>query len=365
MSGIGKTFKRKVRQPDGTMGESKHLWISFPFHGKTRRESAHVETEAEARKVLKRRLEEIGRRSYKPNQDRVTLDDLVDLLKADYRNNALLSLNDALKKLKAPLAFFKGYRVSAITVQMVDVYVDERLAAGRAVATVNGELKYLRLLFNLGLEKRVIGQAPRISILAGENKRDGFIDPGDFENLLSKFTDPDVADLVEFLGDTGWRVNAGRCLEWPSVDLRDRTILMTGLLSKNKTPFVLPISRRLEEIIARRTEKRRLDCPFVFHRYGKPIVDFNRAWKSATAKAGVPRLLVHDLCRSAARNLAKAGVKETVATKYLHRKTLNIYKQYRIVDTEDLRDAGAELDRFLDSQQGNRKVENIGEAKSR
>jgi len=44
-----------------------------------------------------------------------------------------------------------------------------------------------------------------IELLEGENKKDGHVEPGDFNRLLSKFDDSDVRDLVEFLYVAGWR----------------------------------------------------------------------------------------------------------------------------------------------------------------
>ena len=62
---------------------------------------------------------------------------------------------------------------------------------------------------------------------------------------------------------------------------------------------------------------------FVGH-YGRP-----RVWK--------------DL-REAVRNLDRAGVSQDVAMQRVGRKTDSIYRRYRIVDAQDLRDAAARLD---------------------
>jgi hypothetical protein len=49
-------------------------------------------------------------------------------------------------------------------------------------------------------------------------------------------------------------------------------------------------------------------------------------------------------------NLSRAGVPETVASKYMNRKTLAIYKQYRIVDTVDTELAGEAYQRYLEKE---------------
>ena len=50
---------------------------------------------------------------------------------------------------------------------------------------------------------------------------------------------------------------------------------------------------------------------FVFHRSGKPIIDFRRPWKEACKKARVPGRLFHDLRRTAVRNMIRAGVPQS------------------------------------------------------
>jgi len=74
----------------------------------------------------------------------------------------------------------------------------------------------------------------------------------------------------------------------------------------------------------------------VFLRDGKPIKDFREAWYRACKAAGVPGLWVHDLRRTAVRNLEKAGVPRSVAMKLTGHKTESVYRRYAIVSESDL-----------------------------
>jgi len=68
-----------------------------------------------------------------------------------------------------------------------------------------------------------------------------------------------------------------------------------------------------------------------------------RSWGSACRKAGVPGLILHDLRRSAVRNLERAGISRSVAMKLTGHKTENVYRRYVIVAESDLLEAGRKL----------------------
>jgi integrase len=55
--------------------------------------------------------------------------------------------------------------------------------------------------------------------------------------------------------------------------------------------------------------------PYVFHRKGRPIRDLYKRWREATKAAKIPDRLIHDLRRTAVRNLERAGVLRSVAMK--------------------------------------------------
>ena len=89
------------------------------------------------------------------------------------------------------------------------------------------------------------------------------------------------------------------------------------------------------------------ESPFVFHRNGRPIIRFDGPWNQACEAIGIPRKLFHDLRRSGARNLRRAGVDEHVIQRIGGWKTPSMFKRYDIVDERDLRDAGELLSTYL------------------
>jgi len=67
------------------------------------------------------------------------------------------------------------------------------------------------------------------------------------------------------------------------------------------------------------------------------------AWRTACRAAGLPGLLVHDLRRSAVRNMERAGVPRSTAMKMTGHKTESVYRRYAIVSDADLQDAARRL----------------------
>jgi len=76
---------------------------------------------------------------------------------------------------------------------------------------------------------------------------------------------------------------------------------------------------------------------------GRPIKRIDKAWRSACRRAGVPGKLFHDLRRTSARALVRAGVSEAVAMQLTGHKTRSIFDRYNITSGRDLVEAVTKL----------------------
>ena len=85
MRGMGRIYKR-----GGT------YWLQYSHRGQVYRESSHSDRETVARKLLKKRLGEIGIQKFiGPTEERITFEDLAAALLTDYEINAKRSIDAA------------------------------------------------------------------------------------------------------------------------------------------------------------------------------------------------------------------------------------------------------------------------------
>ena len=347
-----------MRVEEGIYWRGKVLWIHYSFRGQTFKESAHTDNVAQARKLRKQKLKQVERPGFVgPKEDKWTIADMKARIEADYDRKQNRSLDTFKHCFKHIEAAFQFRRVIDITTPVVEEYVKNRLVAGAARSTVNRELAYLRHGFKLMHKAGDISAIPAvIELLQGENVRKGFIAPAEFASLAEKIPDSDARDLVEFLYNSGWRSGEGKTLEWSEVDLKNNMVRLPAEKSKSKKPRNLPIIGALAEIIQRRIEARRLDCPFVFHRRGKQIASFRKAFKAAAAAAEMPGLVPHDMRRSAVRNFRRAGLSEHEGMKLSGHETDSIYRRYDIISDEDLTEVMNRVQEHLKKEAENRKV---------
>src|SRR5262245_27659681 len=348
MRGFGRIYRRRAT-----------WWVEYWHRGRQFRESSGSVRETDAERLLKRRLQEIGRgRFIGPSEERVLFTELLDGLLGDYKLNGRRSLGTVQYYVAALRSAFSGERAIDVTEDRIARYTRARLAEGYAPATINRELAALRRAFRLAVRQKRLSAAPMVTLLAEHNVRQGFVEPATFE-AIAGYLPAVIRDLARFAYLSGWRKGEVATLEWTDVDRLHGLVILRREHSKNEEPRLLPLTPALAAIIERRWQARtvaRLDktsqlAEHVFHRAGRPIKSFRRTWAAACQAAGVPGVLFHDLRRSAVRNFERAGVSQAVAMKLSGHKTPSIYRRYRIVDESDLREALAKTELALADDQ--------------
>ena len=137
---------------------------------------------------------------------------------------------------------------------------------------------------------------------------------------------------------TGGRLGELRAIRWGQVDWAAHQIRLEARQTKGKAARVLPIYGEMQEVLAEALRHRNEwfpQCSLVFHRLGRPIGDFRKAWATACASAGVA-ITFHDLRRTAVRNMDRAGIPRDVAMRIIGHRTASMYSRYNIISERDL-----------------------------
>jgi hypothetical protein len=361
-SPVVESAEKKQRRPRGAGSLFRRggtWWIAYYRRGRLVRESAKTSKESTAARLLRARLATADRSDFVDPRaaERLRFSDLSALYLQDYRLNQRRTLRDAMRYVEKLGATFGQDRALDITPDRITAYADMRRTQDHAAAgTVNRELSALRRMFGLAVKAGLLPSRPAITLLREDNVREGFCDPPEFLQLLAQLRarDADVADAIQFSYLTCLRRGNTLGAVWPWFTLSiahgavvGGSVRLPGAVTKNGKPLSLVLTGQLLALVARRWALRIAECPYVFHRGGRPIRDFQTTWAAACASVGLGKLLMHDLRRSAARNYRRSGVPEDVIMRIGNWKTRSVFARYNVIDERDLAEAGERLDAFL------------------
>ena len=306
---------------------------------------------------------------------KVTMGELLEDIKRDYQINGksidwcTIVVNKHLEP------FFGALKAAKLTTTLVEQYIDARQKKGIANGTINRELTILRRALNLGTlskPKKVINP-PKIPRLKEDPPRKGFFEYEEFLALRCELP-AHLRAPITFAFYTGCRKGEVLALGLDQIDFGERLVRLNPGETKNEQGRVIPLLGDLYDILVTQRDIRDQqypDCPWAFFKDGGPIgKDFRGAWEAACKRLaereenpikglwdpkardgeGAPTRLFHDLRRTGARNLVRAGVPERVVMDIGGWKTRAVFDRYNIVDERDLKAAGAKLDAYLKAQ---------------
>lgn len=304
-----------------------------------------------------------------PDAHKIRYEDLRRGLIADYvakGNRSLTTTADgeeSINGLKQLDEFFgfpdnPGPPVTRITTDTSREFAQKRLADGVGTAMVNRSLSCLRRMLRIAHEDNKLQFVPKIRLLKEPAARRGFLELKKFNELLALLP-THLRPLVSFLYYCGVRVNEARQIEWSQVDLESRLIRLEEEQTKTEEARIIPLPSVLVMTLREIKPKKGL----VFS-----DTNLRVEWEKACAAAGLgtrtemqPKdengyvwykykgLLLHDLRRSAVRNLRIAGVDESVIMKISGHRTAEVFRRYNIVSATDVTNAMRRLELSSDT----------------
>jgi integrase len=242
-----------------------------------------------------------------------------------------------------------GTSVTRITTDTARTFVRQRQAEGAGNAVINRSLAALRRMFRIAQEDGKLQFVPVIRLLKEPPARKGFLPLDKFEELVGLLPTT-LRPLVTFLYFCGVRVGEALQIEWDQVDLKRRLIRLEDEQTKSGEARIVPLPSALVMMLQKIQPKE-----------GKVFTATNlrKEWQRACAVCRLGRIIaiegkpydphfeglnVHDLRRSAIRNLVNAGVPELVAMKISGHKTRSVFDRYHIVSTDDVTNAMRRLE---------------------
>jgi integrase len=181
---------------------------------------------------------------------------------------------------------------------------------------------------------------PKIRLLKANPARKGFVTQEQFKKLIGCLP-KNLKPLVTFLYYTGVRLGEALQVEWTQVDLKAPMIRLEDEQTKTGEARTIPLTPELVTMLKASTKE------------GNKVFDgtnLRKAWAAACVKAGLGvqdpidkagnrkyhGVIIHDLRRSAIRNMIKAAVPEKVAMTISGHKTRSVFDRYHIVDEGDV-----------------------------
>jgi integrase len=357
------TMAKRERGEGGLIKKSgcRFWYAKFYREGRAIEVSTKTEVKEEAKTILRRLMGDTERGITPENELRkVRYADLRAALIQNYverGNKSLQTMADGTETiwgLKALDEHF-GYKakngepeqpgvpVTQITTDAARAFARKRIEEGVSNDTINGSLRMLRRMLILAHEDNKIQVVPKIRLLKGNPARKGFLAKEQFESLLSDLP-INLKPLVTFLYYCGVRKGEAAQIQWNQVDLDAALIRLEEDQTKNSEARTVPLPDVLVEMLRQVEPKEGA----VFD-----TTNLRKEWCKACAAAGLGKLtkvegkadpvytglIVHDLRRSAIKNLMKAGVNEKVAMKISGHKTRDVFDRYHIVGTEDVVEA--------------------------
>ncbi len=91
-------------------------------------------------------------------------------------------------------------------------------------------------------------------------------------------------------------------------------------------------------------------CPYIFQYRGKQLRSPRTGFENARHSADLDHVMIHDLRRTAVRNMIKAGIDPKRAMQISGHKTENVFRRYDIVAEDEAIETGQTMRGYMEKQ---------------
>jgi integrase len=324
--------------------ESGIYWIHFhDAQGRRHREKCGRKSIAIAR--YQQRKTQVREGRFFPIRFGPSVAALKEELFQNYRvnNQNLEPIETSWKRLEP---VFGAARAESITTEKLNRYIEAQSDKGYANGSINRDMACLKRMFRLATRSTPpkVRQLPIFPPRLREAApRSGFVVDAQYRALMNQPAEYWLRAFVAMAYKFGFRKQELLSMRVGQIDLPAGVIRLNPGTTKNDEGRIAPMTREIRELLAE-CVRNKDSANFVFTRGNKPVIDFRGAWEALTNAAGVSGLLVHDLRRSAVRNMIRRGIPEKVAMAISGHKTREVFDRYNIVSETDIHEAGRKLE---------------------
>lgn len=388
--------KKYNRRGDGCLFLKRDVWyLQFYVDGIRKKESLGTKDKAEAERLRRERSVQRDRGEVAAVSHVVTVAKLYEALHTHVVNNAKED-SRSVENLEGRWAHlepvFGKLAAAKVTTAVVEDHKKRRRATGAAPATVNRELATLRRMFNYGKKEHhppLVHVVPYIRLFSEKgNERKGFVEPHVYNRMVAIANGPVMLAeegpwlraFLECAFTYGWRKGELIGLSVRQCNFTAAEIRLDSGSTKNGEGRVVYMTDTVHDLLKPLCEDKKPNDSVFTRRDGSVIKDLRGSWWNLCIDASVPGpdglpsrfecrkcgelmaahvnkckcggkrryrgLFVHDMRRSAARNLRRAGVSEGVIMQTGGWKTRAMFDRYNITDNRDQREAMAALEQY-------------------
>jgi integrase len=339
-------FRYTKTNPDGTRYEYGNYQIRWTQNGVKHCESAETESYKDAVDRLNEKRADVSSGLLLPSDRKQSVNTiLLSMCTKNKANNQRSHKSTKGRCVNHLIPFLGHLRATELATDTIWQYISHRQGQEASAATINRELAAIKRAYNMAIQGRTLSQRPYVPKLEERNIRAGFFERDQLESVLKQLPEP-IRPVVRMAYITGWRTRSEILpLTWGHIDTGGGMIRLDPGTAKNKEGRLFPFKAlpELERVITGQWGRHQeLSAagklsPWVFcWEDGRPIKDFRKSWEEACKKSGVPGRLVHDMRRTAVRNMVRAGIPEKTAQMLSGHKTRSVFDRYNIITESDL-----------------------------
>ena len=371
MSKTGRPRKRSGKVYERS--NSNNLWVRYrDREGRIIKESSGTTDREKAERFLRDRLDarDDGTLSKILSGKSLVFNEWADCFlerrsKPPFRSEKTHRDNLAVLKNLRPV--FGGMRLSDISTDAIEEYIDDRLRSERKVptklgiryegrlkpATVHKEFRVLRRILNVAVKKKWLLANPCAGVefpvqVSDTTRKPHYMTKTEQETI--EFLAPDyLRDAVVILVETGLRPYKELTpMRKEQVDLENGVVHISD--SKTKSGIAdMPLTEFAIEAFRRRmeaTEGSDYLFPTWIARSSKPhLTTFKKVWASTLERAGILHFSIYELRHTFATRLSAGGVADHFVTQMLRQGDSQVFKRYSHAKLGMMREALNQMDR--------------------